>query len=182
VDGNGTEKIWYNDTANDDVDFAYEEMTAYFMWDSVDSHWLVSVSQTPLSGTWSGSLDMTGTLKVDTIQPHTTSGSVTIDGYAAFGSGNTGLKCKLITGTTAGAEGGGTSVAHGLTLSKIVSYSGCIQVSSTLSVVIGGTASVFPEYASYIGLDNTNITVNNDATSSGNILSKTFYITVWYIA
>jgi hypothetical protein len=89
VDGNGSEKIWYNDTANDNVEFGYQEMTATFAWDSNDSHWLVSVSQTPLSGTWSGSLDMTGTLKVDTISEHTSAAGVTIDGVLLKDNGIT---------------------------------------------------------------------------------------------
>jgi hypothetical protein len=74
VDGAGAETIYYNSTAQTTVEFGYPEMTATFAWDSIDSHWVVAVSQTPLSGTWSGNFPVSGTIQADTIESYTASG------------------------------------------------------------------------------------------------------------
>ena len=95
VDGNSSETIWYNDTANADVDFGYEEMTAQFMWDTVDSHWLVSVSQTPVSGTWGGDLYLTGNL-YGCISPNARAGS-----DAAVALTSTSSRFQVVTLTAA---------------------------------------------------------------------------------
>ncbi len=114
VDGNSSETIWYNDTANADVDFGYEEMTAQFMWDTVDSHWLVSVSQTPVSGTWGGSLDLTGTMYVDTIQEHTATKGVAIKGRTDGQVVPTGFVGEVTSGGTSivSGTGGSTYTKH----------------------------------------------------------------------
>jgi hypothetical protein len=80
IDGNGTEKIFYNATQNLNVNFPYAEQWCELSWDTNDSQWIVNDGSTPLSGTWSGSLDMTGILKVDTIQEHTATKGVAIQG------------------------------------------------------------------------------------------------------
>ena len=81
VEGNGgTENFWYNGSNQTPLKMGFIEMRVDFAWDSNDSHFLCAVSQVPISGTWSGSLDMTGTLKVDTIQEHTATKGVAIQG------------------------------------------------------------------------------------------------------
>jgi hypothetical protein len=62
IDGNGTEKIFYNATQNLNVSFPYAEQWCELSWDTNDSQWIVNDGSTPLSGTWSGSLDITGAL------------------------------------------------------------------------------------------------------------------------
>jgi hypothetical protein len=156
----GSDTIAYDDvTTYTDAKVVYPNVWLRLV--SRTTYWVVEDCSMPLTGTFSGSLEITG--------------------FTALGQGNSGLKCKLLTGTTAGSEGTGTSVAHGLTLSKIVSVSGVIQVSASLSISIGWPVGVGAGYESSIAMDETNLTVNNSAASSENILSKTFYVTVCYI-
>jgi hypothetical protein len=85
---------------------------------------------------------------------------------------------KKLTGTTASTEGGVHTVAHGLTASKIISFSLTIK-----SVTIGNVKDGHTLHAGYLANvyhDNTNFAVINDATNSENILSKNYIITVWY--
>ncbi len=106
IDAYSAQSIWYNDTPNDDVSFPYAEQWAELSWDSVDSHWIVNDGSTPLSGTWSGSLDMTGTLKVDTIQEHTATKGVAIQGRTdgtAVASGYVGEVVPFTSRTVTGA-------------------------------------------------------------------------------
>jgi hypothetical protein len=76
----GSSTIFYNDTENTTVSFPYAEQWAEFSYTVTGTHWVVNDGSTPLSGTWSGSLDMTGTLYVDTIQEHTATKGVAIKG------------------------------------------------------------------------------------------------------
>jgi hypothetical protein len=76
----GSSTIFYNDTENTTVSFPYAEQWAEFSYTVIGTHWVVNDGSTPLSGTWSGSLDMTGTLYVDTIQEHTATKGVAIKG------------------------------------------------------------------------------------------------------
>jgi hypothetical protein len=62
IDGNGTEKIFYNATQNLNVNFPYAEQWCELSWDTNDSQWIVNDGSTPLSATWSGSIDITGAI------------------------------------------------------------------------------------------------------------------------
>jgi hypothetical protein len=60
VDGNGTEKIWYDSVENADVYFGGSDQWAEFSWDTKDSHWIVNDGTGGLGGYVSGPLTVTG--------------------------------------------------------------------------------------------------------------------------
>jgi hypothetical protein len=115
---------------------------------------------------------------VDT-QAQSFAGNKTLTGFTSLGSGNSGLKCKILTGTSAAAEGGAVNIAHGLTGDKIVGF--------TCKLTHVTNQAVPPHFVNAAGYDyelyhsDTNFTVYNHATSSENILSKPLTIMVWYI-
>ena len=113
------------------------------------------------------------------VKPIILQGGMTTDGFSVLGDSNTGLKCKVLTGTTAGTEGGFTNVAHGLTSSKIRQIHAVVYYAADSAVIPGHTRSA--GYFFTVNFDGTNVLVGNDATNSENILSKTFYVTVWYV-
>lgn len=112
------EEIYYDNAEQSPLYFGYDDMRGDFAWDATDTHWMIAVSQTPLSGTWSGSLDFTGTVKTDTIQEHTTgvgvaiqassTGALRSSGYVGKPFGNAisltnGVVYATTTNTTAGS-------------------------------------------------------------------------------
>ena len=109
---------------------------------------------------------------------NTSAGQITAGGYWQLGSGAPNIKMKKLTGTTASTEGGSTTVAHGLTASKIISARLHIYGVTIGNVTDGFT--VFDGYLANIYHDNTNFAVANHATNSENILSKSFSITIFY--
>jgi hypothetical protein len=110
----------------------------------------------------------------------------------AIGSGQkwertfTGIDTKLekgkrvLTGTTASTQGGITQIAHGLTGSKIISF--------TVQVAFMAEGGIIPEYTSspgfqfhtYLNGGSNRIEIINHTTNSASILSKPIVITVWY--
>lgn len=73
----GTEKIFYNDTDNDTVEFVYAETEqwAEFIWNG--TKWLVNDNSNVLSGTFSGSLAFTGDVILSTKTPASAAASGT---------------------------------------------------------------------------------------------------------
>jgi hypothetical protein len=98
-------------------------------------------------------------------------------GFTSFGDNNTGLKCKVLTGTTAAAQGGVATVAHGLTGSKIVSTSGVIRYAASATVPIGTSQA---NYQTFIATDSANFTITNAPGNSLGILSVPFEMMIWY--
>ena len=104
--------------------------------------------------------------------------NVTFDGFTKLGSGSTGVKMKVLTGTTAAAQGSTASIPHGLDSTKITSINAVVFATTNEPVA--------PEYTAYstyqfsLAADGTNVFVKNSATNSVNILSKTVKIMVWY--
>lgn len=107
-----------------------------------------------------------------------TNGNMDVSGYTKLGIDAPAIKTKKLTGTTSSSEGGLTSVAHGLTGSKILSVSLGIEFTTDGFVTYGYTTNV--GYQSSLQWDDTNITVSNHATNSENILSKPLVILVTY--
>jgi hypothetical protein len=105
------------------------------------------------------------------------SGNTYTGGFTSLGDNNTALKCKVITGTTAAAQGGVVSVAHGLTGSKIVNVSGVIRYATNATLPIN---SGQPGFQSYVATDATNFTITNAASNSSGILSVAFEVLIWY--
>lgn len=83
---------------------------------------------------------------------------------------------KELSGTTSGSQGAGVTVAHGLTSSKIVAVSGLVFHASGQAIGPGFAGG----YNFNIGFDGTNVSVNNVAADSANILSKSFVVYVTY--
>jgi hypothetical protein len=106
-------------------------------------------------------------------------GNKTLTGFTSFGSGNSGLKCKVLSGTTAAAEGGVTTVAHGLTGDKIISITAVVRFASNTGVPPNYGAAAGYEY--FVVHTATNAQIELHTTNSENILSKTFYVTIWYL-
>ena len=108
-----------------------------------------------------------------------TGGNMTATGFTSLGTGNAGLKCKVLTGTTAATENNSAAVAHGLTSSKIRSVSAVVFYSADSAISPGYTYSAGYQYD--VSTSSTSVIILNHPTNSENILSKTFYVTVWYI-
>jgi hypothetical protein len=105
-----------------------------------------------------------------------------MSGFTRLGESAPAIKMKKLTGTTASTEGGTTSVTHGLTASKIISFTGAIYVDATTVMPFGykpGTAGN-QGFEVHCYVSNTGFSVINHATNSENILSKPFAITIFY--
>lgn len=99
-------------------------------------------------------------------------------GFSTLGEAATGIKMKVLTGTTAAAEGGTVEIAHGVTASKIVLFTAIVKTSAD--------AGFWPEYQENAGYqfsllhDSTKVIIKNNSTNSENILEKDIVATVWY--
>jgi hypothetical protein len=100
------------------------------------------------------------------------------EGYQRLGSGAPLIKMKKLTGTTASAENGTVTVAHGLTASKIISHTAVVNRGD--GIYMPPEHSYNSEHQFSTHYDGTNFTVSNHATNSANILSKAFTILVTY--
>jgi len=123
IDGNGTEKIFYNATQNLNVNFPYAEQWCELSWDTNDSQWIVNDGSTPLSGTWSGSLDITGALSFPiTNLSNTQATAMGLKSYLADVSGgandvayNGGIKATI-------ARNAGNGTLSSITRSVLIPY------------------------------------------------------------
>jgi hypothetical protein len=111
------------------------------------------------------------------------SGNLSVAGFSKVGDAAPKIKCKKLTGTTSSTEGGASGVLHGLTQSKIISFTVIIQFDSTTIMPLNynpgtGGNQGFEAHA-YLSTGNT-VTVVNHATNSENILSKPYIVTIWY--
>ncbi len=89
-----------------------------------------------------------------------------------------GISLKKLTGTTAAAEGGTVTVAHGLTLSQIISWTLAVEVNASKCITQGNSATPGFEIQAFPG--TTVFTVENDSANSELVLSKPFTILVFY--
>jgi hypothetical protein len=103
----------------------------------------------------------------------------TFSNYTVLGAGPA-IKMKKLTGTTDGAEGGVTNVAHGLTQSKIISFQTLVTHSAAPdgSVPAGYTRNAGYEFNE--SLYDGRVSIENSATNSENILSKSFTVLITY--
>lgn len=97
---------------------------------------------------------------------------------ASVGVTVAGYQMKKLTGTTAAAEGGNTTVAHGLQADKIIT--------AVLSIEFSTGENIHEEFTRIAGYqvhyqrNTTHIDVWNHTTNSQNILSKPFEVLVTY--
>ncbi|HEY0742524.1 MAG TPA: hypothetical protein VGD40_13710 [Chryseosolibacter sp.] len=106
------------------------------------------------------------------------SGNLEVDGFTKSGSDAPSIKMKKLTGTTAAAEGNEVLIAHGLTVSKIISVSVIVEATATFHIHEAYTNNVEYQFNWY--LTDTQIRIWNTAGNSGNILSKPVKILITY--
>jgi hypothetical protein len=109
-------------------------------------------------------------------------GNQYVGGFSSLGgdANHPGIKVKVLTGTTAATEGGVTTVAHAISLSKIVSTT--VSINYNNSYLIPPNYSISPGYEYGFNTDTTNINIVLKALNSANILSKPLTITIIYTA
>ncbi len=110
-------------------------------------------------------------------------GNQYVGGFSSLGgdANHPGIKIKVLTGNTAATQGGTTSIAHGLTVSKIVSVTVLVSHSEN-AFVLSGYSTQFVGHHFSVALSIANIQITNHPTDSANILSKPVTITVIYTA
>lgn len=110
-------------------------------------------------------------------------GNQYVGGFTSLGgnASHPGIKIKVLTGTTAATEGGVSRIAHGLTVSKIVSVTVLVNQSEN-AFVLSGYSTQFVGHHFSVSADDTDIIIINHPTDSENILLKPVKITVIYTA
>lgn len=116
-----------------------------------------------------------GNVGIGTATPTT---KLEVNGFTKLGTDAPAIKVKKLTGTTAAAEGGTSGIAHGLTAAKIIGVQVLIEYSAGNWVPNGYTIN--PEYQVDYVVGATNVTLYNQSTNSGNVLSKPVKILVTY--
>lgn len=101
-----------------------------------------------------------------------------ISAYTQLGDTSTRIKIKKITGTTASSEGGQSDVAHGVTLSKIISATCLVTYGANAVVSMAMMRDAGYQFAFYLGASS--LSLSNHTTNSENILSKPFVCTIIY--
>ena len=101
--------------------------------------------------------------------------------FTSLGSAASGaprIKTKKLTGTTADAEGGYTSVNHGVTSSKIISITAVVFSDTGVGRTPGTRYPTGLEFG--LDFNTTQASITNHDTNSESILSKSFVITIIY--
>jgi hypothetical protein len=101
-----------------------------------------------------------------------------VNGYTKLGSNAPAIKVLKLTGTTSGVQGGQVTIAHGLSVAKILAVNVLVQSSPNNWVHPSYVANAGYVFNYVVGA--TNITVINVATQSANILSSPIKILVTY--
>jgi hypothetical protein len=106
---------------------------------------------------------------------------VTPAGYTRLGAdaGAPAIKMKKLTGTTGATQGDTVSVAHGLTVSKIISVTGMVFYSAT-DFVTQAYRTNSTGFEFLVSGDSTTIDVTTVPGNSANILSKSFTCLLTY--
>jgi len=147
---------------------------------------LITATSTQITKTTASTSTTTGALTV--AGGVGVAGSAVVESIAAVGAGTAGntsgnhpyLACKILTGTTNAAQGGITTVAHGLTSSTIVACSGTIDYNGAGALVEIGSRII--NYQTDVDFSTSSINVTNVNPFSSSILSKEFRIIIWYTA
>jgi len=101
-----------------------------------------------------------------------------VNGFSRFGDAATGVKMKLLKGTTTGSEGDAITKAHGLTGDKIVAITSIIRNATDRGVAPG----YFPgdELLYHLSYTDTNAILKLSTSDSGNLTTKPYVIMIWY--
>ena len=97
-------------------------------------------------------------------------------GYTAIGSGAPLIKMVKLTGTTSASEGGNTTIAHGLTIGKIIGIQVLVTTSSGNRIPPVFTSVNEHEYDFFI--DGDNIRFYLSGANSGSIKSKAITVLI----
>lgn len=108
-----------------------------------------------------------------TKSPNTWTAKQTFNNYTVLG--DAAIKVKKLTGTTDAAAGNTVTVAHGVTLGKIISLSGGVNDGTTLYCPSSPAAA--DEFS--LTADATNVSVTNGAAAT-TILNQPFVLTLIY--
>lgn len=109
------------------------------------------------------------------------SNKLQVNGFTKLGEAATGIKMKVLTGTTADTEGGAITIAHGLDVTKVISFSATVINGTTEAIAMDSTPAIIGAgYLFNCFLNATNAIVDLSDSDSENILSKTVLITIWY--
>jgi hypothetical protein len=135
---------------------------------------LISTSATPSTSPTTGASRVAGGQGVQ--------GNQYVGGFSSLGgdANHPGIKIKVLTGTTAATQGGVASIAHGVTPSKILSVYVIVTWSPNNFVPPHHIHNTGWFFDFYVQTDIVGIT--NHPTSSENILSKPFTVTIIYTA
>jgi hypothetical protein len=118
------------------------------------------------------------TARLDTSSSQTAAGNKTFTGFTSLG-GSIAIKQKLLTLTTATAQGGYATIAHGLDATKIIRFSSILRWKADGGMPHPGI-NFFSGYAYDCYYDGTLFYVFNSSTNSTNILGKPITILVDY--
>lgn len=116
-----------------------------------------------------------GNVGIGTATPTT---KLEVNGFTKLGTDAPAIKVKKLTGTTAATEGGTVAIAHGLTVGKIIGVQVLVEYGAGNWIPTGYTIN--PEYQVDYVVGVTNITLYNQNTNSGNVLSKPVKILITY--
>ena len=99
-------------------------------------------------------------------------------GYAAVGAGGPLIRMKKLAGTTNASEGGNTTIAHGLTIGKIIGVQVLVTTTSGNRIPPVFTSVDEHEYDFFV--DGDDIRVYLSDTNSGSIKSKAITVLIIY--
>ena len=102
-----------------------------------------------------------------------------VTSFTKLGAGAPEIKQKKLTGTTNAAEGGTTTIAHGLAKDKIISCTVLVKNSSSDEWIPPNDSSVADCFYSF-KIGDTYITITNKAAASSDILSQDIACLVTY--
>jgi hypothetical protein len=127
-----------------------------------------------------GGASLNGSSTVDFLtEDLNVAGVATFTGFVKLGDAATGIKMKVLTGTTSDTEGQTTVLATGVAASKIVSYS--CDLGNPASSVWPANSTLYDGYLYYTYIDSDGrVVVILDATDSENLLSAPITCILWY--
>ena len=96
----------------------------------------------------------------------------------AVGSDVPNIRTKKLTGTAGATEGSNTTIAHGLTLGKIIGLNVLVTASNGNKIPPGLVSTAEFEYDAFI--DSTNVVIVLSSTNSGNMVNGAIVVLLVY--
>lgn len=104
--------------------------------------------------------------------------NVELVNFTQLGSGSPSVKFKKLTGTTGSTEGSTISIAHGLTLAKIIGFDALVTADNG-NIIPMAFISV-SEFEFYSFIDPTNVRITMSSTNSAQLLSNAVTVLLTY--